>query len=98
MNRAKRTRRLSAAVVIYLALNIQVKDEAGPDWLLAVPLLPLNLFLQIWWQVRLFLKRGTFLLNRWGQRVIVFYRGLGLALTLMTIGCKASLYGLGVTR
>jgi hypothetical protein len=98
MNRARRTRRLSAAVFIYLALNIQVKDEGSPDWLLAIPLLPLNLFLWGWWRLRLIARGVMGSFNRWEQRVAALYQGLGLTLTVVGIGCKASLYGLGVTR
>jgi hypothetical protein len=102
MSRQKRKQELSAAVAIYLALNIQVQDDRGPDWMVAIPLLPLNFWLWWGWQGRLVAQRlhrsaiGS--LDRWGQGLVSLYQNLVVTIIFLGIGCKASLYGLGVTR
>jgi hypothetical protein len=102
MPRQKRKQELSAAVAIYLALNIQVQDDRGPDWLVAIPLLPLNFWLWWGWQAKATIKRllqgSAALLAHWGQGLVSFYQNLVVTIIFLGIGCKASLYGLGVTR
>lgn len=93
MRRQKRTKQLSAAVAIYLSLNIQVQDEHGPDWMLAIPVLPLNFWLWWGWQFQTVVDRlATTIVNQ----VVSIGDRVQVALMVLSIGWKSSLYGLGV--
>lgn len=100
MGRQRRKTALSAAVAIYLSLNIQFQDDHGPDWLLAIPLLPLSFWLGWGWQARLITGRLFWWCSAWwnycSQMAVSFAQYGGIVAALLGIGCKASLYGLGI--
>lgn len=96
MGRQRRKKKLNAAVAIYLSLNIQVQDDYSPDWLLTIPLLPLNFWLEWGWQARLITRQMFSWWRYCDQGAITYSQRWGIAITLLGIGCKASLYGLGI--
>lgn len=87
-------------MAVYLSLNIQVQHDNNPAGLITVPLMPLTAWLLWWWNLRLvashLVQDTRVLLNRFGELTASIYEDMLITGTVMNIGFKAMLFGVGM--
>ncbi len=104
--RAKK-RTLATTAMIFLSLNAQVTDDSGQTFLTTIPLVPLPAWPAFWWalaatfnrffRVMPWLARPGRQVGHWIRaQVASAWETTYLEVTMLVIGLKSSLYGLGV--
>ncbi len=99
MRRKKRSTLMSTTIAVFVALNMQVRREDRAE-LIILPLLHLTPLLIWGWKVSRFLSSWSHLekkINRGFQSVEDLARSLTVTVTVINIGLRSILYGLGVS-
>ena len=101
MKRRRKKVVLSTTVSVYLALNVHARKDNGKTGLLTIPLVRLTTILLWWWNLQGMTQNLSWHLNRCiagiQTRLDARQRAMAPGLTLLGIGVRSVLYGVGLT-